>query len=234
LDSLAWHRQKLGLPGTSINWGPWAESGMAAGLSNERFSAQGIRFLEPERGLRILKRVLEEELDQCCVADVDWQTYGDSHHLDSSGNLFAALVSEGNKAAPTAASGSAPRNIAGELRQALPVERRRLLSSFLQELARTVLGYGESETIAPDRPLVDQGFDSLMTVDMRNRLSNCLDCALPASLLFDHPTIERITDHLLQDVLMLGDADGSPAKGAEARGSSAELVLKEIDDLVSS
>jgi aryl carrier-like protein len=103
----------------------------------------------------------------------------------------------------------------------LPVERRGLLQTWLQSLAREVLGYGESEVIAADRPLLDQGFDSLMTVDMRNRLGKNIGASLPASLLFDHPTLERIAEYLLRDVIRSGDA-----------AAPADTLLEEIDHLV--
>ncbi|MGO1077580.1 acyl carrier protein [Inquilinus sp. CA228] len=73
-----------------------------------------------------------------------------------------------------AAAGAAPavavRAIVDELGAALPIEREGLLLAYLKDLARQTLGYGDAEPIAPDQPLVEQGFDSLMSVDMRNRL----------------------------------------------------------------
>jgi NADPH:quinone reductase-like Zn-dependent oxidoreductase/acyl carrier protein len=221
LDALAAARRKLGLAATSINWGPWAGAGMAASLGDERFTAQGIRFLDPAAALRALEVVLRDGLTQCAVADVDWQRWAAHHDIDARGGLFAELVSPTTKSAPP--STSPKRDIAGELRDALPIERRNLLQRFLQSLAREVLGYGESEVIAADRPLGDQGFDSLMTVDMRNRLSKILGATLPASLLFDHPTIERVADYLLRDVIRIGD--DAPATDA---------LLEEIDHLVHS
>ena len=90
-----------------------------------------------------------------------------------------------------------------ELEQATGRRAPAVAPQRLQDLARQVLGYGESEPVMPDQPLVEQGFDSLMTVDMRNRLAKSLGCTLPASLLFDHPTLDRMADYLLRDVLKL-------------------------------
>ncbi|HEX8171687.1 MAG TPA: type I polyketide synthase [Thermoanaerobaculia bacterium] len=224
LDALAALRRRNGLPATSINWGPWADAGMAASLSNERFSAQGIRFLKAADALRTLKLALEEELTQACIADVDWSAYARAHDLDPSRGLFAAV---GGAAEAKVAATQSKRDLVAELRGALAVERRQLLTSFLADLAREVLGYGESDVITPDRPLTEQGFDSLMTVDMRNRLGKHLGAPLPASLLFDHPTLERLADYLLRDVIALEE---TPA----ATGDSADALLQEIDDLVNS
>lgn len=228
LDGLAARRRELGLAASSVNWGPWAEGGMAAQLSNERFSAQGIRFLKPEQALRALDLTLREGHAQAAVADMDWNLYAKSHGLDGAAGLFSTLIAEtASSPARTAAAKTREKSVVAELREALAGERRNLLRKFLQEMAREALGYGESETVAPDQPLVEQGFDSLMTVDMRNRLGKSLGCTLPASLLFDHPTLDRIADHLLKDVLHFDGAE------AEAKPTAA-AVLDEIDALVAS
>lgn len=232
LDGLAAQRRKLGQPGTSINWGPWAESGMAAALSSERFSAQGIRFLNLEQGLRLVRQILQQDLGHPCAVDIDWSAYADRHGLAPSAGLFAELISAGRKPVAAAAEKGEEKDLVEQLGAVLPMEREGLLVAFLQDLAREVLGYSHSEVIAPDQALGDQGFDSLMTVDMRNRLSKILDCSLPASLLFDHPTLEQMADYLLRDVIKLEVVGEARLKAAGESRPSVESVLREIDDLV--
>jgi polyketide synthase 12/myxalamid-type polyketide synthase MxaB len=94
-----------------------------------------------------------------------------------------------------------------------------------------VLGYGESEPVDPDQPLVDQGFDSLTSVDMRNQLGLELGCTLPASLLFDHPTLDRIAGYLLKDILKI-DAETAPVAAVETDDAATDSLLDEIDMLV--
>jgi malonyl CoA-acyl carrier protein transacylase len=228
LDGLALHRRRSGLAATSINWGPWAEAGMAAELDTDRFAAQGIRALAPAQGLRVLKHVLKENLVQPIVADIDWAAYGAHHGLDGKAGLFAALVAQADRPAAGAAPAIAVRAIVDELGAALPIEREGLLLAYLKDLARQTLGYGDAEPIAPDQPLVEQGFDSLMSVDMRNRLNKSLGCALPASLLFDYPTLEKIARYLLKDVVKL-EAEAAPAP---ASATSAAALMDELDRLI--
>ncbi|MYM91453.1 hypothetical protein GTP91_30290 [Rugamonas sp. FT82W] len=97
------------------------------------------------------------------------------------------------------------------------------MRSYLQELGRQTLGYGHGETIAPDKPLAEQGFDSLMSVEMRNRLNRALGRTLPASLLFDYPTLDRIGRHLLDSALR---------PEAPAPAPSVADILDEIDSLI--
>lgn len=224
MDGLAAYRRRRGLTATSINWGPWAEAGMAAEMETNRFLAQGIRALSPDQGLRALKRVIAEQPVQAVIADIDWRTYGASHGLDAKAGLFAALVAD--DARPKAEAAAVPaRDIVAELRAALPVERDGMLRSYLRDLARQTLGYGESEPISLDQPLNEQGFDSLMSVDMRNRLNRGLGTVLPASLLFDYPTLDRIARYLLETVLRFED-------GASASNKTPEQLLEEIEMLI--
>jgi acyl transferase domain-containing protein/NADPH:quinone reductase-like Zn-dependent oxidoreductase/NADP-dependent 3-hydroxy acid dehydrogenase YdfG len=223
MDGLASWRRRHGLAATSINWGPWAEAGMATALETDRFARQGIHALVPAHALRALKQVLADSPVQAVVADVDWQVYAAFHGSNATSGLFAVLAGSG--AVPTADQAAAStRDIVAELRETLPADREGVLRAYLQELVRQTLGYGESEPVARDQPLADQGFDSLMAVEMRNRLNRSLGRAMPASLLFDYPTIDKIARHLLDSVLQFGDA---PTPSA-----SAEELMAEIERLI--
>jgi acyl transferase domain-containing protein/acyl carrier protein len=233
LDGLAAHRRKLGLAGASIGWGPWAEAGMAAGLNREWLSAQGVRLLKPDRALRALGTVIEEGTELAFVADMDWEAFSASLGLDRAAGIFSGLASATAKAAPAVVVKAQERSIAEDARSVLPMERRALVRTRLQELARRVLGCGDSEPVAWDQPLVDQGFDSLTAVDMRNQLGKNLGCTLPASLLFDHPTLDRIAEYLIKDILKF-DAESAPEASAETAEAAAASLLDEIDMLVRS
>ncbi len=234
MDGLAHHRRKLGLPATSINWGPWAEAGMAAALETDHFAAQGIRALNPAQGVRVLKYVLAEVIGQAVVSDMDWAAYGQSHGMDGKTGLFAAVLA-GAGAGQAESAQVVTRDIVAELRAVLPGERGDVLRDYLQSLARQTLGYGEQDVVSLDQPLVEQGFDSLMSVDMRNRLNKSLGRALPASLLFDYPTLEKIARYLLDKVITFDDAPaGADAKDKAAAkpAQATDALLDEINSLI--
>ncbi|GMV30019.1 MAG: hypothetical protein AMXMBFR59_21440 [Rhodanobacteraceae bacterium] len=223
LDGLAVWRRRRGLAATSLNWGPWAEVGMAAALKNDRFAAMGIRPLAPARGLRAMMRLIGESPTQAVVAEIDWAAYGRALGVGAGSGLFAAVVDAPDTGKTASTEDAVARDILAELAAVLPAQRESVMRSYLQDLARQTLGYGRGETIAPDKPLADQGFDSLMSVEMRNRLNRALGRKLAASLLFDYPTLDRIGRYLLDSLL-------PPEPPAPA--PSAADILDEIENLI--
>jgi acyl transferase domain-containing protein/acyl carrier protein len=231
MDGFAAFRRRLGYPCTAINWGPWGDVGMAASVVVDRFSAQGIRNIDPEDGVRVLKTILEDNCVQPTVFDVDWTHYGKAHDLDSTHGLFAEVIKPGSRASQTPTdAGPAKKDLAALIADVSESEKRSIVLDYLRTLTQDVLGYSDADTIAVDQPLVDQGFDSLMTVDMRNRLSKNLEKTLPASLLFDYPTLEKIAEYLFETVLPTKESEEKRAAFVDAE--SADSLLKEIEDLV--
>ena len=231
MDGLASQRRRLGLSATSINWGPFADMGMAAELQTDRFAAQGLSLLAPETAPRLLAKLLLDDLETPCVVEADWNKYVNDRGLRPGQGLFAEVATEARGKGATA-SATPAQDIRAELRQALPVQRPVMLRAYLIDLARETLGYGESEPLALDQPLRMQGFDLLMSVDMRNRLNRSLGCTLPASLLFDYPTLDKIADYLLATLVRDNDVVAEDARKSAV--ASAEAILSEIECLVAS
>lgn len=227
MDGLASYRRRHGLAATGINWGPWAEAGMAAALEGDRFAGLGIRPLVPAQALRSMARLVAEAPVQAVVADVDWAAFGRTSGGAGGSSIVSGLAEDaGAEDGPASGEGPA-RDILAELAAALASQREGLMRAYLQDLARETLGYGRGETIMPDKPLADQGFDSLMSVDMRNRLNRALGRTLPASLLFDYPTVDRIARHLIE----LAVPASEPPGAAGAAGTAD--ILDEIESLLS-
>jgi acyl carrier protein len=93
-----------------------------------------------------------------------------------------------------------PPQIVSQLREALPGERHDLLAGLVREQVAQVLRAGPGNTLPHDEPLQELGFDSLMTVELRDRLGRALPLAarLPATLVFEYPTIAALARHLEQ------------------------------------
>jgi acyl transferase domain-containing protein/NADPH:quinone reductase-like Zn-dependent oxidoreductase/acyl carrier protein len=67
-------------------------------------------------------------------------------------------------------------------------EREALVLGVVLEHAAAVVGYDSADAVHPDRPFTAAGFDSLSGQDLLARLAAATGAALPATLIFDHPT----------------------------------------------
>jgi len=122
--------------------------------------------------------------------------------------------------------------------QAAPAHKRReLLLSFVGEQVARVIDATSAEAIDPKQPLNELGLDSLMAVELRNRLGSGLQLqrSLPATLVFDHPTLEALARHLdetaFADSPNGDDAPSGTSATPDAVGTIDELSDDEVDRL---
>jgi ubiquinone/menaquinone biosynthesis C-methylase UbiE len=120
-----------------------------------------------------------------------------------------------------------------------PADERRanLLDFVLLQVVR-VLRMGPNHRPNRRSRLMDLGIDSLMALELRNRLGKALELPnrLPASLIFDYPTPESIALFLEQELIMAGvwgrSEEPPPAETAEPTGRSAEEIARLSDEQV--
>jgi hypothetical protein len=74
------------------------------------------------------------------------------------------------------------------------------------------------------------GLDSLLAVELRNTLGTELGQPLSATLLFDYPTIDALTDFILDEVLALEEPAVSKPKGATAAPASLVDSIEDLSD----
>ncbi|MCS0639894.1 SDR family NAD(P)-dependent oxidoreductase, partial [Streptomyces sp. LP05-1] len=229
LDGLAEHRRSRGLTATAIAWGPWAEGGMVADTGDEeRLRQRGLTVLRPDRAIAALHGALSDGDGTVTVADVDWERFIVPFTLSRP----SALLSDLPEVRAALATGTAGRaGTAGHTGQAAEAsalreklsglsggEQERLLVDVVCAHAAAVLGHSGSSAVEPDLPFRDLGFDSLTAVELRNLLTADTGLALPATLVFDHPTPEAIARQLWSE--LVGEA-----------GSSEVSVFSELDRL---
>lgn len=225
LDALAHYRAAHDLPAASINWGVWAEGGMRA--SERQLAAVGATALPTEICLAILDDVLQQRPVQSCVVDLDVSTYAARMGLEAGRGLLSQLLPTG--AAPPRAA-SVPPTLRQALTESPATERRRLLLRHLQKVTAKLLGFAIDQLVV-DQPLTTQGLDSLMAVELCTKIGQDLGAELPVSLTFDYPTLAKIADFLLHEVLALQTADENVSP-AEAAPASTASVLDEIEALL--
>src|SRR5690606_26018619 len=249
LDALAHHRRAAGRPALSIGWGVWTEIGSAAARGvAEREAGKGVGAISPAEGLRALETVMRGDAPQVAVMPMDWRRFLADHaplwlsELRDGGARADAVArgdgmaasrgragADGKAGSPAAGRDAAPQDggLAARLAAAPRDRRRDLLLAFVHEQALRVIG-GGSGTIDPRQPLNELGVDSLMAVELRNLLGKGLGvpAALPATLVFDHPTIDALTDYTAREVLALDGAAPPRPVAAQPAG-----MIEEIEQL---
>ncbi len=194
MDALAAYRRGQGLPGLSINWGPWSQSGMAAALQSRdqaRWAAQGVGLIGPAQGVALLGQlVATAQKPQAIVLSVDWGRYLAQMPPGMMPPLLESFTQD------YAAAGIQVDSFLPELEAATPSQRKPLLLNHIQSSLAKVLGLAAPEALDPQQGLADLGMDSLMAVELRNRLQASLGCPVPTTVVFDYPTIAALVDYL--------------------------------------
>jgi len=236
MDALAAHRRALGLPGLSIGWGAWSEVGAAADRQvDQRVAARGIDVITPAHGLELLEKLMRAEAPHAGVFPVRWERFLASGGVP--GPFVSHLVEHlrgALKPGAKPAAGAKPAVAAGaalidELKQATPQRRRERLLAFVAEHVARVVDAPSAQAIDPRQPLNELGLDSLMAVELRNRLGTGLGLArsLPATLVFDHPTLEALAAYL--EALAVPAAPAAVAKPVDAVGTLDEMSDEEVE-----
>jgi NADP-dependent 3-hydroxy acid dehydrogenase YdfG/acyl carrier protein len=227
LDALAEHRRDLGLPALSINWGPWAEAGMAAGLGDEsrrRLARQGLELLSVERACSTLGGLLGARAEaRAVVLSANWAQVGRSLGPRMARGLLWELVGEHTRAQGTPGL----NEVRQRLQQAAGARRRAILQELVVGEVRRVLAWGEADPLPESRPMRELGMDSLMVVELRNALASALDQSLALPMLFNHPTVESLVDVLLETI---GPGEPSASEGGSAEGSGGATGPSRVQD----
>jgi acyl carrier protein len=124
---------------------------------------------------------------------------------------------------------SAAARLRAELESAAPRKRLDLLMNHVRLHAMSVLGLPPTFSLDAQQGLRDVGLDSLLALELRNRLQSAVESPLPATLAFDFPTVADLARHLAQNVLRLELT--APSDGPASDESARQTALDEIDEL---
>ncbi|WP_414581134.1 SDR family NAD(P)-dependent oxidoreductase [Scytonema sp. PCC 10023] len=199
LDALAHHRRQCGLPALSVNWGVIADVGFVArsGEVGEHLQRIGTKSLPSQQALRVLGELLQVEAVQTTVAPMNWQRWCQVHAAGASGR-FSHLAGEevvSKEAGDAPEGGSFPN----ALMVAGPAERQQLVESRLLEQVARVLGTSPAK-LDSSKPLTNLGLDSLMAVELSNRIDKDLGVSVPTMKLMGGPSISQLAKELVEQL----------------------------------
>jgi myxalamid-type polyketide synthase MxaB len=230
LDALADYRRAKNLPATSINWGPWAGSGMAATAGrDEQIKSRGMDLLDADHALDLLERLLRQDVTHAVVMDAHWP---DLLRLMSGRlpSLLGDIAQQQREEAGQGEEDQVDHRFRNELIAATMEERAaKLRGYFAEELAR-IMGV-EAEDLDVEQPLNELGMDSLLAMELKNNLERRLAFHMPMAAFIEGPSVTTLAAHAAQAL----DGGGAEATAAAAahRARSADawtpLVLLRAD-----
>ncbi|MCP2330919.1 Acyl transferase domain-containing protein [Actinoalloteichus cyanogriseus DSM 43889] len=203
VDALMARRRRQGLPGQTVAWGLWADTGMARTLTaseRRRLVTTGFPPLDPPRALELLDLAMTRAEPSLVALDLDPGQL--ARHPDPPALLTDLLPA----ARPRTAEPPPP-----------PSDPLALVRAHLA----AVLGHDDPRRVDAHRGLRELGVDSLAAVELRNRLSAATGRPLPATLAFDHPTAERLAAFLAAD----GHPEETPAAAPTAGSSDDPIAI---------
>ncbi|TVL91777.1 polyketide synthase [Streptomyces sp. SAJ15] len=235
LDALAEQRRADGLPATSVAWGRWGDTGLAAGGAiGERLDRGGVPAMAPDSAIRALQQALDHADTVVAVADIQWDRFAYGYtavrpspfigDLPEVRRLAEAAPAGGGEAGATADPAQALRQKLAGMSQA---EQSLVVLELVRTNAAAALGHPSTDEVGAGRAFKELGFDSLIALELRNRLGAATGQKLPATLVFDYPTPAALAEYLRAEITQDGGAAAAAPGVAELE--KLESALSVID-----
>ncbi|MEW2157958.1 type I polyketide synthase [Streptomyces sp. NPDC007189] len=228
-DAVAEQRRARGLAGTSIAWGIWSDEGGGMGLDvvQEQLRWRGIPFMDPKLAVAAMQQVLDRDECFIAVADIDWERFVP---VFTAARRRPLLTEVPEVADLLRAEEDRLRQDVPDMQSAGLLARLRGLSADDQEQAvldlvrgqvAGVLGHSSPNSVETGRAFRELGFDSLTSVELRNRLNAATGLRLPVTVIFDRPTVTALARHIREELVGSSDALPVPAAAPAPAGVAA-------------
>lgn len=228
LDTFAYARRAAGLPATAINWGLWKS--LSDSQSDEERQVTLDSGLEPmpdEVAIQALPWVTGPGSPvRSTIVAADWARLATAYRTRAALHIVDDML-------PTDADADSSLTLTTEFREALrdcePDQRRDLLLEHVTAQVVAAMGLASAQLLDPTAGFFQSGMDSLMSVTLQRALSESLGEALPASVVFDYPTVEALTGYLatiLPELVEVADQEDVDAY----QDLSDDELLKELSE----
>jgi acyl transferase domain-containing protein/NADPH:quinone reductase-like Zn-dependent oxidoreductase/SAM-dependent methyltransferase/acyl carrier protein len=206
MGALLRRRADAGLPGLAIAWGPWSGIGAAADPATiERLAEQGVTALSPSEGRAACAYLMREARGEVAVGPIDWgrltewrggvpnpafPSPAQPHSIEDRSAPNKAIIKAGHD----------ENGILQQLAEAPPERKRKVLDGFLENTIRASFALPEGRKLDPRTPFGELGLDSLLAIELRNRIGKALGQRLPATLLFENPSLAELGTALMTEL----------------------------------
>jgi NAD(P)-dependent dehydrogenase (short-subunit alcohol dehydrogenase family) len=237
LDGLAHYRLSQGLAALSLNWGLWAEVGMGADFDkgDRAESAGGLGLITPEQGLKAFDRLLQQNSAQVAVMPIDWEQWQKLYPAFTASPLLAHLIQEKKELS----SGDDYKLTAETLLGATAEARQEILEHYLSKQIVAILKLPIA-SLDLKEPITNLGFDSLMALELKNRIEANLNITIPMVQILQGPSTHQLTSWILNNFTEKETAQSNSLTGSISQGSAngdtldvedAGAVLASLDQL---
>ncbi|WP_016823074.1 type I polyketide synthase, partial [Streptomyces viridosporus] len=228
LDALAQHRRAAGLPARSLAWSLWEQASAMTGHLDEadlrRIARSGMPPLTVEQGLELFDRALAAPDPLLVLMHLDLPVLRASD--DPVPPLLGQLVrTPARRAVAAQDTAGDTTSLAAQLAALPAADRLGAVVDLVRTRVATVLGHASADVIDGNRAFRDLGFDSLASVQLRNRLNAVTGLKLPATLVFDHPTPIALAERLLAE---LGEGQDTAAAAVRAVAVDEPIAIVSI------
>ncbi|MGW4380754.1 type I polyketide synthase [Kitasatospora sp. NPDC004531] len=245
LDALAQHRRALDLPAQSLAWGLWASrstmTGTLGAADLRRMSRGGTAAIDSDEGLALFDAALTLDEPLLVPVKIDLGRLRTAARTGPVPALLSALVPAAARRPASGADAAEADTLRRRLTDLDPEERLATLLDLVRSRAADILGHGGAEAVDPDQAFKDLGFDSLTSVELRNRLGAATGRRLPATLVFDHPTPAAVAGYLAGRLVPDGPAatrkptataERESADPSQSAAPAADINAMAVDELV--
>jgi acyl carrier protein len=199
LDTLCQHRQRCGQPALAINWGPWSGGGMVTPEFKARLLRAGLDLIDPGDALELLNALLGSSISNIAAVRVRWEQFGSTFTARRPSPLLSSLILKSATPTPTPTETRHGQTLLGGWNSSNPESLRAQIRNHIRT---TVAGYlGEGRFPDTGRGFFDMGLDSLAAVEIRNRLVADFGLPLSNADMFNYPTIDALTSHILDQIV---------------------------------
>lgn len=212
LDAFAGFRRAQGLPALTINWSGWSDIGAFADIAKQQrqqLMNSGMDVITPEQGITAFDALLSTHTQgQVGVMPILWPRYlraGHGHPLAQTPfyKNFQHLAERAQETQDSSQTTVSEICFSDRLASLSGDDRTSLMQEKIRERVAVIMAVPDPQQIDLQRSLLKQGMDSLMSIELTNDLSRILAVTLGSTLVFNHPSIEQLSEHLLSDILSI-------------------------------
>ncbi|MGE2718064.1 SDR family NAD(P)-dependent oxidoreductase, partial [Mycolicibacterium litorale] len=200
LDTFAYARRAAGLPATAVNWGLWKSLADNHTEHERQITMEsGLEPMPDEVAIQALWSIASPGAPaRSTVVAADWPRLAAAYRTRAALRIVDELLPVENTDEEGADTTVAIPETAfrRELRECPAEERERLLGDHVRALVASSMGLATPQLVDPSAGFFQCGMDSLMSVTLKRALGDSLGETLPASVIFDYPTVEGLTGYL--------------------------------------